>query len=238
MVWTYKAKYPVDILCQRLLGGVNDELFSVLQREHNIPKDDLHALAAGLRRAEEVYVERALTQAQRAAQLGRTRFNNPQANTYFHNTRQEVIRQPHQFQPRSSQPPPRPPQQSKPTYQPVQQRQAPLQPPPRPSAPAPQYVPMDVDRLKQKNANVKCYKCRQMGHYARDCSLKQINELSQEAQQEILRMHLSNEVVDVQEEDEAQVFDLEDIYPVPSSSGQVASSSLVETPENFEQDFS
>jgi len=37
-------------------------------------------------------------------------------------------------------------------------------------------------------SNVKCFKCRRLGHYQKDCPV-QINELTMEETQEILRLH-------------------------------------------------
>ena len=66
-------------------------------------------------------------------------------------------------------------------------------PPPPPRAPEPKgYGPMDVDRMRQQRENVICYRCKQKGHIAKDCSIKSINELGQEQINQILTAHLSS----------------------------------------------
>ena len=60
---------------------------------------------------------------------------------------------------------------------------------------------MDIDAMKQKRANAQCFKCLQKGHFARNCPVKNIRELSEETRNEILQMHLAK----VQEEPEEEI---------------------------------
>ena len=83
---------------------------------------------------------------------------------------------------------------------PVQQFQHPP-PPARPIAPlAPQnppgthptFAPMDLSRVRNKDERT-CFRCRQKGHFIKDCPVKAVNELNQESINEILTAHLSAE---------------------------------------------
>ena len=46
--------------------------------------------------------------------------------------------------------------------------------------------------MRQQRENVICYRCKQKGHIAKDCSIKSINELGQEQINQILTAHLSS----------------------------------------------
>ena len=74
---------------------------------------------------------------------------------------------------------------------------------------------MDLSRTNTRDkSKIKCYRCRGFGHYQRDCPVK-INELRQEAIQEILQMHFESEGSHSEEKLEEPTIE---IY---SSSGQV-----------------
>ena len=222
---SYKANYPEDILCQKLLGGVNNELFDFIKTKSYIPMNSLDHLVHFLEKAEKQYVERALTIAQRQSHQGRSSGTDPQQGTYFQNTRKEVVYQ------RSSQPARLPPRQPPP---PAQTKPSPVfQRPTQPQAPRPPADdPMDVDRIRKRNlANTKCYKCRQFGHMARDCKMS-ANEIKASllkdpsALDEILATHIRAMDLNpprspspppeapVVEEDEP--FDVNHIYPSTS----------------------
>ena len=45
--------------------------------------------------------------------------------------------------------------------------------------------------MKDRMKDMVCFRCKQKGHYARDCSVKEIRELKQEQINQILEAHLS-----------------------------------------------
>ena len=60
---------------------------------------------------------------------------------------------------------------------------------PSPPVKGPDVTPMDLSRVRQRDmSKIKCYKCRRDSHYMKDCPV-QINELTPEETQEILRLH-------------------------------------------------
>ena len=82
---------------------------------------------------------------------------------------------------------------------------------------------MDLSQANTRDkSKIKCFKCRGFGHYQRDCPVK-INELQQEAIQEILQMHFEASPPEESKPEEPTI----EIY---SSSGQV------EVEENPEED--
>jgi len=213
LMWSYKAQYTDHMLCDRLIGGVNNELFSVVQRENNFPRHNLNNMIDALRRCEQIYVERYITAKQRELQQGKRTDRPFTQHNYYENTRKEQLH---------VRPPPQVPTHTKPErggYTILQRPQGqsfnrpappPQQPPKRTE---PQYVPMEVDRQRQQDqSKVKCYKCRQFGHYAKNCTVR-INELRQEDIQEILQMHYAQPVEPIPEEEEK----VDDLYPAESS---------------------
>jgi hypothetical protein len=51
---------------------------------------------------------------------------------------------------------------------------------------------MDVDRLRRTALTKKqCFKCRRFGHFAKDCRVKDVRELSEEARNAILADHIA-----------------------------------------------
>jgi len=51
---------------------------------------------------------------------------------------------------------------------------------------------MDLSRVRNKDERT-CFRCRQKGHFIKDCPVKAVNELNQESINEILTAHLSAE---------------------------------------------
>ena len=214
-----KVELPEDQLCNFLIGGVNNEIWDML-RLVDIPTSDLNALTALLELAEQNWVKREVTRRQREAQLRRkweiknkSGSNNTSGNqqnknqTYFQNTRKEER-------------PPAP----RPNF------------PPRPSGsnsrplPPGHGDPMDIDALRQKQQrlqDVKCFKCLQKGHFAKDCKVKNIRELSEETCNEILQMHLAKI-----EEDPAEEIDLTNPYE-----GKVTDEVILEHSDDEELGF-
>ena len=173
-----KADLPKDQCCLYLIGGVNNEIWEMIK---HLPTENrrFERLCHILETAEKNYVAREITASQRKRQQfrGSNQTQKPTTQqTYFQNTRKEVT---------SS----RPFDHTKgPAYPTRDNYNASRSAPERP---LPQGEPMDVDKLRSRN--IKCYKCRQLGHIARNCPVKNIRELREEQINEILEMHLGTE---------------------------------------------
>ena len=177
-----KADLPEDQQCQYLLGGVNDELWEIIRNTEGLMTKSFQRLCIMLETAEKNYVTRQIAADQRRRQQrkdGNTSQPQTSQKSYFQNTRREVTQTsrpgpstyPTKFVP------------SAPQY-PSREREL------------PQGDPMDVDRLRKKQASgsrVKCYKCRQLGHVWKQCPVKNVRELKEEQIQEILEEHFNND---------------------------------------------
>ena len=172
------------------MGGVNNELFNITQMQTTFPKGPLQAFTIAFIKCEDIFVQRAITANQQQLQQGGrgTQSQPHQTQTYFQNTRREVVQQPRL--------PPRP--------APVQQQQ--------PHSSQGQFVPLQCPNppQQQDQSKIKCYKFHQFGHYARDCRV-QVNELQQEDIQEILQMHYTKSTEPIPEEEEPA----NEIYSIP-----------------------
>jgi len=187
------ANLQQDILVQHLLGGINNEIWEIIQTQP-LPKD-LESLKDVLKTAEKNWVDRQLALQHRHQQQRRKFEKKDQKkqgthgfkDNYFQNTRQE--------QPYSK-------------SQPVARQQAYSQPPPRPE-PLHPGEPMDIDRMRAQQARGQsakprfqkkpgqqkgvCYRCGKPGHFANKCTVKQVNEMATEHLQEIAAMWLEQE---------------------------------------------
>ena len=158
--------------------------------------------------AEENYTMRELTIQQQQQQQGRmfSSQTKDSPTTYFQNTRREVV---------SSRPEPSNLKNSNYQSRPSQFQTRP--PPPPQERPLPPGDPMDVDQLRcNKNAGskVRCYKCRQFGHMWKNCPVKNVRKLSEEAINEILEQHWLAQP-EREEFDISKIYTQESMDPVP-----------------------
>lgn len=91
-----------------------------------------------------------------------------------------------QYLPRSQVP--RPSFQQRPPPPPVN-RTVPV---PRPPAPRPVQQDPDAMQVDRTRTQLRCFRCKQVGHMAKDCSVRTINELDQQAVCEIVESHFSS----------------------------------------------
>ena len=79
---------------------------------------------------------------------------------------------------------------------------------------------MDISRQKGKQApRRQCFRCRRFGHFAKDCPVKAVNELSEEAVAAILADHINQ--LTINEDQEEVTPEQGDLYPDGSSVAEV-----------------
>lgn len=189
--WVPKAQLPEDQVVRYLLGGINQELWNMIS--HLALPNNSKDLILMLEQAERNYVTRELAVQQRKIQQFGSKsssFGQNQNRSYFQNTRSENS---HGKGGQNS-------QQQRPNQSAPQRQQYHAPPPQKTYAPVerslPQGEPMDIDRLKRnqnQKSKIKCFKCRQFGHMAKNCTVRNIRELQQEQIAEILEEHFQQD---------------------------------------------
>ena len=199
-----EAQLPENQLCRYLLGGINLSLWEMI-KFYPYPRNDFQGLSNLLLSAEANFVERRHTEHQRSIQSA-GRGNTFKGNTDIYYRNSSIPSHPQQS---------RPPQNHvvNPTFRPQQQQH-------QPRARSPDVKPMDISRQKGKQApRRQCFRCRRFGHFAKDCPVKAVNELSEEAVAAILADHINQLMINEETEEVTQ--EQGELYPDGPSVAEV-----------------
>ena len=108
---------------------------------------------------------------------------NPQKKFALRNPGGQFVPRQQPPQQRTFGPRPPQPQQPRPQYIPQQVRP----PVPKPYIPKGHGDPMDIDNIRDK---IRCFKCQNLGHFAKDCPIRNVKELKEEQIKAIVEQHL------------------------------------------------
>jgi hypothetical protein len=184
-----KAQFPEDQLCEFVIVGINRSLWEMV-RHTPYPRNNFARLAQILETAESNWVERMKVETRRGSKGGYQATS--EQTSYYANTHREVQsgNQGRPYQPKPS---------GSGQHRPSGSNQRPAQPQ---RSRSPDLKPMDIDRTRRVNLNQRrCFKCQKFGHFAKDCKVRKVSELSEEAKIAILEEHFAKINV-IGEEDE------------------------------------
>jgi len=194
-----KAQFPEDQLCEFVIVGINRFLWEMI-RHTPYPRNNFARLAQILETAESNWVERMKVETRRGSKGGYTASH--EQSSYYGNTHREVQTgsqgRPYQASRPSGS------GQNRPSGS--NQRSAPPQ-----RSRSPDLKPMDIDRTRRVNLNQRrCFKCQKFGHFAKDCKVRKVSELSEEAKIAILEEHFAK--INVIGEEDEQAEENEEVY--------------------------
>ena len=196
------ADLPEDQLCQYFQGGVNDQLWGMVETL-DLPRNDLQALLQIFERSEVNWVARNLSEQQRKEQLRKATYTNN--NSFKKNPGQAYQHRDgytggyKKFTKRTH---PTPHKTNAITSNPNPPSRTQTNPKAGPSGSS-----ANVDGLRNQATPriIKCYKCGKPGHMARECTAKGINEMSQDYINEVLSERFDH--ADIQEEEPEEEYE-------------------------------